>query len=117
MAKKKLKEGTKFDEGKPRFDLIPAYPLEQLAKVYTFGIKKYEENNWRKGMKWSRTFSAIMRHCWAFWSGETYDKESGLHHMAHAAFGLFCIIEYGITQKRYDDRPIRYYRIREVKSK
>ncbi len=98
-------EGIKYDDGKPRYALIPATPLEELAKIYTYGAIKYEENNWKKGMKWSRTFSAIMRHCWDFWRGETFDPETGLHHMAHAAFGCFALIEYQTTQKKFDDRP------------
>jgi hypothetical protein len=38
-------EGLKFDEGKLRFDLIPIYPLEELARVYTIGAKKYGDYN------------------------------------------------------------------------
>jgi hypothetical protein len=47
-GKDELKEGTKYDGGKLRYDLIDAYALEQLAAVYTFGAKKYEDDNWRK---------------------------------------------------------------------
>jgi hypothetical protein len=85
-----LPQGVKFDDGKTRYDLIPPEPLEILSKIYTIGASKYSENNWRKGIKWSRVFSAVMRHLWAFWRGEDYDKEevlpqSGLPHVMHAA--------------------------------
>ncbi len=96
--------GVKFDQDKPRWALLPSEALEEVVKVYTFGAKKYAENNWRKGMLWSRTFSAIMRHSWAFWKGETFDPETGLHHMAHVAFGCLTLIEYEKTQKNFDDR-------------
>ena len=56
-------------------------------------------------MKWSRCFSALMRHAWAFWSGETYDKETGIHHMVAVAFCAFSLIEYNHTHKEFDDRP------------
>jgi hypothetical protein len=114
-------KGLKYDEGKTNFALIPARPLEEVAKVYTFGAKKYEENNWRKGMKWSRTFGAMMRHAWAFWKGETYDSESGLHHLAHVAFGCLTLIEYQKTQREFDDRVVEnkkkaLYRSRKASS-
>lgn len=108
MKRKESKlEGLKYDDGKPSWALLPAHSIEEVAKVYTFGAKKYEANNWRKGMLWSRTFSAIMRHCWAFWKGETYDRETGLHHMAHAAFGCLTLVEYTRKNTPKDDRPFR----------
>lgn len=100
----KAMQGVKYDEGKPQWSLLPSRGLEEVVKVYTFGAKKYEANNWRKGMLWSRTFSAIMRHCWAFWAGETYDPETKLHHMAHAAFGCLTLIEYTKKKTATDDR-------------
>lgn len=99
-----LKTGVKYDEGKPHWSLLPPEALEEVVKVYTFGAKKYAPNNWRKGMAWSRTFSAIMRHCWSFWSGETLDPETGLHHLAHAAFGCLTLIEYTKKKTATDDR-------------
>ena len=101
---RRYKEGVKFDLGKSRYDLIPSNPLEELAKAYTYGTKKYEDNNWRKGLKWSRVFGAIMRHLWRFWWGEDFDKESGLAHLAHAAWGCFSLLEYMNTHRELDDR-------------
>lgn len=102
-----MQSGVKYDDGKTQWSLLPAYALEEVAKVYTYGAKKYAPNNWRKGMAWSRTFSAIMRHAWSFWRGETYDKETGLHHMAHAAFGCLTLVEYTRKKTKTDDRPFR----------
>lgn len=102
----KLDEGVKFDDDKPRYDLIPARPLEELAKVYTVGAKKYADRNWEKGLRWGRVFAAMMRHAWAWWMGETNDKESGVHHMAAVAWGAFALIEYSQTNKGQDDRLV-----------
>jgi len=96
--------GVKFDEGKNRYDLIPGYALDELAKIYTYGTKKYDDNNWRKGMKWGRIFGAMMRHAWAFWRGEDRDPESGLLHLAHAAWQCFTLMEYAKTHPELDDR-------------
>jgi nucleoside 2-deoxyribosyltransferase len=101
---KESKEGVKFDQGKTRYDLIPGYPLNELAKIYTYGTQKYDDNNWRKGMKWGRLFGAMMRHAWAFWRGESIDPESGLHHLAHAAWQCFALMDYEKTKPELDDR-------------
>jgi hypothetical protein len=99
-----LVEGVKFDTGKARYDLIPSTPLELLAQVYTMGAVKYADRNWEKGISWGRVFSAVMRHLWAFWRGENIDKESGLPHTVHAAWGCFALTEYLHTRREFDDR-------------
>lgn len=101
-----LKEGTKFDDGKLRYDLLPAGPLAALVSVYTYGARKYADHNWRKGISFSRIFAACMRHLWAYWGGQDRDQESGLPHLAHAAFGIFSLLEYGNTHPEFDDRYI-----------
>ena len=95
----------KFDSDKLRYDLIPANALGVLTQVYTFGAKKYNDRNWEKGMSYGRIFAATMRHCWSWFCGEDLDPESGLHHMAHAAFGCLALVEYHYTGKGTDDRP------------
>ena len=100
-------EAVKYDGGKPRFDLIPAEPLVEVAKVFTMGAAKYGDRNWEMGMEWSRVFSAMQRHLWAFWAGENLDQESGLHHLAHAAFGCLALIWYALYNIGTDDRPKR----------
>ena len=97
-------QGVKYDEGKERFDLIPPGPLMELAMVYTVGAQKYSDRNWEKGMAWGRVFAAVMRHLWKWWHGEKVDPEDGLSHLAHAAWGLFALMEYGNTHPELDDR-------------
>jgi hypothetical protein len=87
-----------------RYDLIPVRPLVYLARVFGRGAKKYAERNWEKGYLWSKTFAALMRHCWAFWGGETIDPETGLPHMAHAAWHCFVLMEYTERYPKLDDR-------------
>jgi hypothetical protein len=79
-----INEGIKHDEGKPRFDLIDGYAMEQLAWVLTFGAEKYEPHNWRKGIKFSRLIAAAERHLNAIKRGEDFDNETKLPHAAHA---------------------------------
>ncbi len=87
-----------------RFDLIPVGPLEELARVYGFGATKYDDNNWRKGYSWKLSFGAMLRHAFAFWRGETYDKESKLHHLAHVAWHCMTLMWYTDNYKKGDDR-------------
>jgi hypothetical protein len=97
--------GLRFDAGKPRYDLLPADALHELAMVYTKGAEKYEDRNWELGMSWSRCFAAAMRHMWSFWRGRTYDDETGCHHMAMAAWNCLALVSYSLRQVGTDDRP------------
>jgi hypothetical protein len=98
--------GFKLDQGKLRWDLLPPAALTELVRVYTYGLAKgYPARNWEAGMEWSRPFAALMRHAWAFWAGEDLDPESGLPHMAHAAWNALALVEYLLKGKGQDDRP------------
>lgn len=99
----KNEPGLRFDAGKPRWDLLPA-EIEEIVKVYTIGAVKYAERNWEKGMSWGRVFGSLMRHAWAFWRGETNDKETGLNHMAHVAWNAIALLTYSIRGIGKDDR-------------
>lgn len=103
-----LPQGTKFDDGKLPLDLWSPYALEETAKVLAFGAKKYEPYNWAKGIKYSRVFSALLRHLWAFWRKEKLDPETGIHHLAHAMCCLMFLLHYEMNRRKYhdyDDRP------------
>lgn len=75
--------GTKYDQDKPRMDLLDAQALEGLAAVLTFGAQKYAAHNWRGGINNSRLVAALLRHTFAILRGEYTDPESGLPHIDH----------------------------------
>lgn len=100
----KIEAGRKDDGGKLRFDLIPVYPLERLAEVYTIGAKKYADRNWEKGMSWGRIFAAMCRHAFKWWGGEIYDPVDGQHHLSSVAWCAFALMEYEHKKKGTDDR-------------
>jgi len=75
--------GLKYDSEKPRLDLVDPWAIEGLAKVLTFGAKKYDAHNWRKGITFSRLLSALERHLIAVKKGIDIDEESGLPHIDH----------------------------------
>jgi len=86
MEKRKItadSPGTKFDEGKLRYDLMPVHSLEGVVKILTFGAQKYDDNNWRKMENLDRYYAALMRHLEAVRKGEWLDSESGCPHLDH----------------------------------
>lgn len=78
-------EGKKNDDEKPRTDLLPPGALLGVSEVLSHGAKKYGDDNWRKVTPRSRYIAAILRHVLKYMGGERLDKESGLHHLYHAA--------------------------------
>jgi len=92
-------KGSKLE----RFDLIPAEPLEELARVYGRGAAKYSDNNWMKGYKWGLSFAALMRHAWKFWRGESRD-ELGNSHMACVAWHALTLMWFEKHRPELDDR-------------
>jgi len=96
--------GFKEDAHKVRYDLVPPFALEQLAKVYTYGALKYGDDNYRCGMRWSRIYAALERHIQAWRKGEDYDAESGQMHLASVAWCAFSLMEYFAYRQDLDDR-------------
>lgn len=96
--------GAKYDTGKPRMDLLSPIALNEIAKVLTFGAKKYDAHNWRKGIIFSRLLGACLRHVFSYLGGESKDPESGLSHLAHASCCLMFLLEFEVTRPDLDDR-------------
>src|ERR1700679_3823474 len=95
--------GTKFDDQKPKVSLLSSIALLELAKVMTYGQKKYSAHNWRKGFKYSRLIDAAMRHLLTYNSGERVDSETGLSHLAHCMANLMMLLEFETTKAGEDD--------------
>lgn len=97
-------EAGRFDKGKVRHDLIPAWVIEEIAKVYTYGANKYDDNNWWKGMKWSKVIGPLKRH-WNKWRrGKLIDEESNCYHLAMVIWNAICLMSYQKNQLGKDDR-------------
>ena len=96
---------ARFTKGKIRYDLIPVWILEELAKVYTYGTSKYDEENWRKGLLWKKeVIGPLERHLKKWIRGEKLDDESNCHHLAMVMWqcaALMMYEKYGIGR---DDR-------------
>lgn len=99
--------GTKFDQAKTQWGLLPWDALERVAQVMTYGASKYGNDNWRGGFKWRRVFSAAMRHLVAWMKGIDNDEETGISHLAHAACNILFLITFSLEGSGEDDRPGR----------
>jgi len=100
-----MEKAKKFDGDKPRTDLVPVEAILGMAKVFGFGAKKYGDMNWAVdgGLEYSRLYGAVLRHVFAWYSGEDTDPESGLPHLHHAMCGLAMLAD---SKTNKDDRPI-----------
>jgi hypothetical protein len=87
-----------------RFDLIPIGALTQLAEHYGVGAKKYDDNQWRKGYEWSKSYAALQRHLTAWWAGEDIDDETGSSHVAAVAWHAFTLLTFIAEHPDFDDR-------------
>jgi len=95
--------GTKFDQDKSQWHLLPFDALEDVIKILELGQVKYGKFNWKKGFTRSRLVDATFRHLTSYVSGDRIDKESGCSHLAHAVCNLLFMISLEKTNKLEED--------------
>lgn len=89
------KEGKKNDkkDDKTRWELMPLDCLEDIARVYTEGAKKYGENTWQNLENgYQRYKAALLRHLWEFEKGNEIDPETGCHHLAQVCWNSIALL-------------------------
>lgn len=101
--------GARFNDGKPALDLVPLVSMEDCARVFDYGRKKYAEWNWAKGMDWSIPYACMLRHLSKWHQGEDIDEESGLPHLAHAMCNMVMLSTYAKTYPEGDNRPTKWF--------
>lgn len=99
-----MSEAIKNDKGKAKLSWLTKESLSYEAAALEFGAIKYNKNNYKNGMDWSRILDATLRHLYAFSGKEDMDPESGLNHLAHAKANLAMIIYYYENKLGKDDR-------------
>lgn len=69
--------------------------LEQVATVLAYGAQKYCDNGWQTVEDpIARYGNACVRHLVASASGDCYDEESGIEHLAHAACNMLFLFHF-----------------------
>lgn len=98
------KGGKKYDSGKRRMDLVDYSLLDGVADVLTFGANQYGDNNWQK-VETNRYQAALVRHISAYMQGDKVDKDSGIHHLYHAATNIMFLLWKEKEHERTSNKP------------
>ena len=85
------KEFSKADHNKPMLSLIEPQFIISLGEIMTFGANKYSIDNWKLCTDTRRYKDALLRHTYAYLSGEIIDPESGIPHTACIAFNTMAL--------------------------
>lgn len=86
--------------------LVPPSAKHFLAEALGDGARKYGPYNWRDSKISVSTYKAAMeRHMDAFWDGEDYASDSGVHHVAHAMACCALLLDAMSIDMLVDDRP------------
>ena len=99
-----VQQALRYNQGKTQWSLVDFDSLEGLVHVLEYGAKKYNKDNWKKGMPVTQVSESLMRHLFAFLRGEDIDPESGCRHISHVMCNTM-FLEYILREKpHYDDR-------------
>ncbi|WP_018692304.1 dATP/dGTP diphosphohydrolase domain-containing protein [Algicola sagamiensis] len=95
------KKGTKHDQGKDDYWLLPYRALQEVIRVLMFGAKNHGRENWKQlDDPKRRFFNAAQRHLTDWRVGETFDRETGLHNLAHATCCMLFILWFELVGEK-----------------
>lgn len=88
-----------------RYDLIPPHGLNEVNKVFSTKLEKYEKNKWKDGIAWSEVLSNLKKHLIEYEQGNDFTN-NGLLNMAHVAEDALILCEYYKIYPQGDDRDL-----------
>ena len=88
-----------------RYDLVPPKGLEEVCKVLTSKLEKYNKNEWKFGLKWSDVLSSLKKHLSEFEQGHDFTPEGCLS-IAEVAANALILADYVSTCPQGDDRVL-----------
>lgn len=97
-------KGIKYDDDKNPLELLSPFSVQNLGLVLKYGAKKYDKDNWMKGMEWRRVAGAALRHIFSWLGREDLDPETKLSHIDHAQACLHFLSHYISQDVGTDDR-------------
>ena len=98
--------GDRFNTGKLKWSLVSWRALAPMVRVLMFGAEKYDDHNWKKGLKFTEVTESLQRHLNAFIEGEDDDPESKLSHVGHILCNAMFLSYMSLFKKDMDDRYI-----------
>lgn len=103
--------GVKYDEEKPRMDLVlreVPNALSGLATALGYGAEKYGIGNWLEVEDGKNRYAAaLLRHLTAHYAGESYDAESGISHLACVMVNASFLYELEVRDGKQKRLPTR----------
>ena len=91
-------------EGKSRPDLFSPFALERVGEWLRLGSLKYAENNWMKGMNYSRVVASLHRHLMKYMQrDDTEDNLAAIIVNASFLMHYDAMIERGVLPKSLND--------------
>ena len=98
--------GLRYNTGKLKWSLVSWKALAPMVRVLMFGAEKYDDHNWKKGLKYTEVTESLQRHLNAFIEGENDDPESKLSHVGHILCNAMFLSYMSLFRKDMDDRYI-----------
>lgn len=94
----------RLNNGKLQWGLVDFSSLEEMVRVLEFGAKKYSPDNWKKGSPTVELCESLLRHVFAFISGENNDPESKLSHLGHIMCNVMFLSYMMKNKPEFDNR-------------
>lgn len=98
------KQGERENEGKLKWSLVSWSALAPMVRVLMFGASKYDDHNWKRGLKYTEVLESMQRHMNSFIEGQDNDKESKLSHVGHILCNAMFLSYMFLFRKDMDDR-------------
>lgn len=96
-----MNESIKNDrtDGKVRMELLPWPELEEIARVYTAGAKKYGANRWQNLEDgYERYKGAMLRHLCELEKGIEIDADTGCYHAAQICWNAIAMLHFKLEE-------------------
>jgi hypothetical protein len=111
-----LPNGVKYDDDKIQMELLPLRELREVAKVLTYGAKKYAPDNWKQVPDAKERYAgALLRHFTEYREGNHFDDEARpdkLRHIAqtvcNALFLLYFELQDEVTVANNPSTPVSF---------
>jgi hypothetical protein len=112
-----IEVGRKNDSKKIRLSLVPWNAMRVVVRVLEHGAREYGVDNWRRVPDGPRRYGdAAGRHLVAWWCGEVFDPDTGLHHLAHAVASLLFVLALEMAPPRLPGITARIEALRSLLS-
>jgi hypothetical protein len=99
-------KGERENKGKLRWSLVSRKALAPMVRVLMFGAEKYDDHNWKKGLKYTEICESLQRHMDDFLDGDDNDDESKLSHVGHILCNAMFLSYMFLFKKDCDDRYV-----------